>query len=137
MISVNCDKQPWSGQTSLLAFQLLSCQVLLVVFAQLWPVFAIMATLITCNLCGVAARAEPKYSYGSCTLRCACNAVNNRHFAADNHKDESPENSKDVSVRQANKLSRDTRKNIVDKALATRDQDQYRFLKLIKDRMDM
>ncbi|KAL3144459.1 hypothetical protein ABBQ32_004202 [Trebouxia sp. C0010 RCD-2024] len=54
----------------------------------------------------------------------------------DNHKDENAENSKDVIVREANKLSRDTRKNIVEKALATKDQDQYRFLKLIKDRMD-
>ena len=52
------------------------------------------------------------------------------------HKDEDPENSTDVNVREANKLGRDTRKNIVEKALATKDQDQYRFLKLIKDRMD-
>ena len=57
-------------------------------------------------------------------------------FAADNHKVENTENSKDVIVREANKLSRDTRKNIVARALATKDQDQYRFLKLIKDRMD-
>lgn len=56
-------------------------------------------------------------------------------FAAQ-HKDEDPESSKDVSVREANKLGRDTRKNIVERALATKDQDQYRFLKLIKDRMD-
>lgn len=53
-----------------------------------------------------------------------------------NHKDDQPAETTDVDVRGANKLGRDTRKNIVEKALATKDQDQYRFLKLIKERMD-
>ncbi|KAL0043186.1 hypothetical protein WJX82_006042 [Trebouxia sp. C0006] len=53
-----------------------------------------------------------------------------------NLKGEKSSNTTDVDVRPANKLGRDTRKKIVDEALATKDQDQYRFLKLIKDRMD-
>ena len=57
-------------------------------------------------------------------------------IVAGDHKDDKSTNAAGVYVRQANKLSRDTRKHIVDKALATKDQDQYRFLKLIKDRMD-
>ena len=55
---------------------------------------------------------------------------------AANHKDEQPADTTDLDVREAHKLGRDTRKNIVEKALATKDQDQYRLLKLIKDRMD-
>ena len=49
-----------------------------------------------------------------------CCAVTDRcdAFAAQ-HKDEDSENSKDVSVREANKLSRNIRKNIVEKAIAT------------------
>ncbi len=57
-------------------------------------------------------------------------------FATANLKGEKSSNTTDVDVRPANKLGRDTRKKIVDEALATKDQDQYRFLKLIKDRMD-
>ncbi|DBB05992.1 hypothetical protein WJX82_004698 [Trebouxia sp. C0006] len=53
-----------------------------------------------------------------------------------NLKGEKTSDNTDVDVRPANKLGRDTRKKIVDEALATKDQDQYRFLKLIKDRMD-
>ena len=68
-------------------------------------------------------------------LRC-CAAVEACNSAIGNHKDDNADNSKDVIVREASKLSRDTRKNIVERALATKDQDQYRFLKLIKDRMD-
>ena len=57
-------------------------------------------------------------------------------FATANLKGEKASDTTDVDVRPANKLGRDTRKKIVDEALATKDQDQYRFLKLIKDRMD-
>lgn len=57
-------------------------------------------------------------------------------FPAANLTGEKVSGKTDVDVRPANKLGRDTRKKIVDEALATKDQDQYRFLKLIKDRMD-
>lgn len=65
-----------------------------------------------------------------------CSLTDKTCFFAANHKDDQPAETTDVDVRGANKLGRDTRKNIVEKALATKDQDQYRFLKLIKERMD-
>lgn len=88
-------------------------------------------TLITCK---AALSSQPFNT----PRRVACGATRTeaRNLAADNHKDENADNSKDVIVREANKLGRDTRKHIVERALATKDQDQYRFLKLIKDRMD-
>ena len=122
MTSTSCDRQPWNGQTSPHAFQSLSYQVLLATSG--------LVTLITYN---AGPGTPPRHTtYG---LRC-CAAVEACNFAVGNHKDENADNSKDVIVREANKLSRDTRKNIVERALATKDQDQYRFLKLIKDRMD-